>query len=399
MALERLYYNDPFSNIIISFELIGNIEVSEVIQAIKNTIVKYDILGTAITLNESNNLKYNYVGHKKNLGNIKCVSENDEKIVKTLARSFFILEEGDTIKIIINLTKYGFSIYFCVHHIIADGVSVVTFIKHILSKLVLNESILPDTPQNTEPNSMQVDLGNRLNILIKSIDRHCSNRIYSRNDYYSMFTSINNDNELDVVKYIIEGEDFFELKKVCHDLKVSINSYLIVMVFENQDIEMISIPVNLRCDDYIGGNYIGQINIDKRIIMDKLNFKDKLKVIDEKIKRMLQEKHDIINGVALLDNINPSFFDDIIYDKYSSFSNPGSMRMNDIIGYRNRKKTTFISNLKTINLPISSVFKVKNLFFYPPAVLDRIATMGVVSLDDQMSITVQNYKSKVRCKE
>ena len=131
MALERLYYNDPFSNIIISFELIGNIEVSEVIQAIKNTIVKYDILGTAITLNESNNLKYNYVGHKKNLGNIKCVSENDEKIVKTLARSFFILEEGDTIKIIINLTKYGFSIYFCVHHIIADGVSVVTFIKHI----------------------------------------------------------------------------------------------------------------------------------------------------------------------------------------------------------------------------------------------------------------------------
>lgn len=56
--------------------------------------------------------------------------------------------------------------------------------------------------------------------------------------------------------------------------------------------------------------------------------------------------------------------------------------------------TSFISNLKTVCFDCESNMKISNLCFYPPYPPERTSTIGIVTQNDQMIITIQKIRKE-----
>ena len=166
-------------------------------------------------------------------------------------------------------------------------------------------------------------------------------------------------------------------------------AYIVSELFRIQNIKTVCVPVNLRETENLFGNYVGRIDISRKNIEGEQN---STSAINRQIRRILENKNEIEKGEQILNLIHPGFYDDVIFSVYSNEANAFAKKMSNFIGYKNENAITFLSNLKTIDFACSSNLKVSNLSFYPPHPIERCATIGIVTQDDQMIITIQKFR-------
>lgn len=391
MSLERLYYNDPFSNIIISCDFYCEISAEALKQVLKAAIESFQALSRSVSVDENGYLKFSNVGYKRNLDNILFLDMDEASILKLLAEHPFDLQNGELLKIIIRTGKSGYTIYFCMHHIAGDAKALVLLIKKCIA-LMQNSDIPVADDYNTALNGSI--LNSQEKYLINTINKRYPRKQYSRGDYLAMHCRLYNDNDLEISKIILNEHELCEIKDFCKKNAVSITSYIVSRLFAAQNVERILLAADLRETENTFGNFVGRIDISRKSIEEKSNTQNQEKLINNYIKGILENKSDIDKAEKILDLIHPEFYDDVIFSVYSNKPDLFAKKMSRLIGYKDDKPTTFVSNLKVIDFDCKANVKVSDLCFYPPHPLERYSTIGIVTQNNQMIITKQKFNKK-----
>lgn len=392
MSLERLYYNDPFSNIVISCNFFCE-ESSEVLsRVLKTTIEEFESLGVSISVDGNSNLKYCNVGHNRNIDNILFSNQDELSILKSLAEHPFDLQNGETLKIVVQTKEFGYTMYFCMHHIIGDANSLILLLKKFIALMQSNNICVVEN-KNTSRNQI-VELDSQSKYLISTINRQYPRKQYSRNDYLSMHYQVYSDNNLEISKLILNEHEFREIKDFCKKHAVSITSYIVSELFRVQNVGTVCLPVDSRETEDLFGNFVSRIDISRRSIEKELDTHSRATIINKHIKSILENKSEIDKWEEMLNQIHPEFYDDVIFSVYTDESNLFAEKMSKFIGYKDNNPTTFVSNLKTVNFDSKTNLKISNLCFYPPHPIERTSTIGIVTQNDQMIITIQKFRKE-----
>lgn len=389
MASERVYYNEPFANIVISCEVHSD-KSEDTIKAKLNEAVKsFKPFSLAVLVDEENNLKYENKGFEKNLENINFSEAGDLSILKQLAAYPFDLSNAETLKIIIHKESLGYTVYFCMHHIIADANSLILLIKRFAALMV--EKNIPHVSDYTaEKNNIELDLKEKY--LVDTINRHYPTKKYSREEFSEMHARLYRENELEFEKRVLIKSEIDKIKEHCKTHGVSISAYLVNELFEKQHVETVCLPVDTRVSAELFGNYVSRIDIKRRDIGKSSDENERLKAIGGLIKSKLENREEIDRGEKMMDSICHDFFDDVIFSAYTDKSVPFAKKMAKMIGFKDERPTVFVSNLKTVDFEEDESFFVTNTCFYPPHPTERLSTVGVITQKDRMIITVQKFK-------
>lgn len=392
MALERLYYNDPFSNIIISCDFYCAISPEILNRVFKAAIESFESLGVAISLNDNGLLSFNNVGHKRNLNNVRFFDMDEKSILKMLAGHPFDIQNGETLKIIIQTKEFGYTIFFCMHHIVGDANSLLLLIKKCIA-LMQNSDISIAEHNSTPLNNIVLDAQEKY--LISTINKRYPRKQYSRSDYLSMCNRLYNDYDLEISKIVLNEHELYEIKDFCKKQAVSITSYIVSELFKTQKVERVFLAANLREADNTFGNFVGRIDILRKSIEKESDTQNQAAIINKYIKSILENKNEMDKSEKILNLIHPQFYDDVIFSVYSNESNLFAKKMSKLISYKDEKPTTFVSNLKIINFDCKANFNISNLCFYPPHPLERYSTIGIATQNNQMIITKQKFGKKI----
>lgn len=390
--LERLYYNDPFSNIVISCDFSCEESPDVIHRVLKTTIGEFESLGISVSVDGNSNLEYRRIGHNRNKDNIIFSNQDELRVLKSLAEHPFDLQSGETLKIVVQTKEFGYTMYFCMHHIIGDANSLILFIKKFIA-LMQGNNICVVENDNTSRNQIR-ELDSQSKYLISTINRQYPRKRYSRDDYLSMHNQVYRDHNLEISKLTLNEHELCEIKDFCKKQAVSITSYIVSELFSVQNVRTISLPVDLRETENTFGNYVGRIDISRKSIGKESNTQNQAAIISKYIKSILESKEEIYNGVEILGQIQPGFYDDVIFSVYSDEANSFAKKMSKFIGYKNETRTTFVSNLKTVYFDCQTNLKITNLCFYPPHPIERCSTIGIVTQNGQMIITIQKFRKK-----
>lgn len=392
MSLERLYYNDPFSNIVIScdFCCAKNLEILK--RVLKTAVEGFESLGVSISIDDNGDLRYRNVGHNRNLDNILFSNLDELSILKSLVRHPFDLQNGETLKIVIRTKDFGYTIYFCMHHIIGDANSLILLIKKFIALMQSGNTCVVESNNTSQNQTVELDLQSKY--LISTINKQYPRKQYSRSDYLSMHYQVHNDNDLGISKIVLNEHEFRKIKDFCKKHAVSITSYIVSELFRVQSVETICLPVDSREIENTFGNFVGRIDISRRSIEKESNAQNRIAIINKYIKSILENRDEIYKGEKILNLIHPGFYDDVIFSVYSDEANSFAKKMAKFIGYKNETLTTFVSNLKTVNFDCQTNLKITNLCFYPPHPIERCSTIGIVTQNDQMIITIQKFRKE-----
>lgn len=389
MVLERLYYFDPFSNIIISCDVHCKGSEETVKSNLKKAIESFEAFETAVSLNEENCLQYENINFRINSENISFSQDDDLSILKRLSAHPFDLENGETLKVIARKERFGYTVYFCMHHIVGDANSLIMLIKSFAKIMTGKEGKIALADEKAEKN---IALDAQTEYLINSINRHSFKDGYTREDFLKMQRKLFEENNPIIEKKVVDENELEDLILFCKKENVSLTAHLVNEVFENRDVETVCLPTDTREKENTFGNFVGRIDIKRKDLGKITDNAERLKKIGAFIKNRLKNKSETDKGTEIMRRINPEFFDDVIFGTYTGNLSPFTKRMAKIIGFKDEKATSFVSNLKKVEFERKDDFYITNTCFYPPHPTERFSTVGVVTQDNQMIITVQRYK-------
>lgn len=389
MSLERLYYNDPFSNVIFSVDLLCEIPEDTLLRVLRNTLQELPVLGLGLSLNEQSALVYTEVGHKRNLENIAFSRDEEVSVLKELAAHPFALHRGESIRIVVQTLPTGYRMFFCLHHIIGDGGSLLLLIRQFVARLQ-NAPPPPLSPVcPAEGSGAELDLQGKY--LVSTVNKRYPRRSYSRSEYRSMQESLYGQHSLQIQKYILPAPQFRELKQLCKKLGVSVTAYFAAELFARQNVERICLPVDTRQAPNCFGNFVGRIDLFRKDPEPEAALEDRACYIHRQIQSQLADPPALSKGEAILEALHPGFFDDIIFSTYTHRSDPFAKKMGKLIGYKDATPTSFVSNLKTVSFDPDDRLQISRLCFYPPHPAERVSTIGIVTCQEEMIVTVQQF--------
>ncbi len=387
MALERLYYHDPFSNIVLSCFLKRSIGEEELVRALQSAILSVPALSRGISLGEDGHLVYERVGYSANLKNILASREEEDSILWGLMSHAFDLPKGESVRMVYKPTDEGYVLYLCMHHIIGDANSLLLLLQQVLN------GGAADILETASELSEAVELDPQARYLLSAIEKQCpGGKGYSREDYLAMHERIFARQKAKIRKIYVQEQELLAMKKHCKEQGISLTAYMASELMKQGDLDLLCLPVDTRSTRGLFGNYVGRIDIEKKSLRKQENIPQ---AIQQKIRQALEDKEAQIRSERLLSKIPPQFYDDVIFDSYGDRPKPPVRSTAKLLGYKDPRPTAFLSNLKEVQLHAEDV---SDLCFYPPHPAERYATMGVVTHKNQMVITVQKFR-KDGCNE
>ena len=81
-------------------------------RVLKTAVEGFETLGVSISLDDNGDLRYCNVGHNRNLDNILFSALDEVSILKSLARHPFDLQNGETLKIVIQTKDFAIQYIF-----------------------------------------------------------------------------------------------------------------------------------------------------------------------------------------------------------------------------------------------------------------------------------------------
>ena len=113
----------------------------------------------------------------------------------------FDLQNGETLKIVIQIKDFGDTIYFCMHHIIGDANSLILLIKKFIALMQSGNTCVVESNNTSQNQTVELDLQSKY--LISTINKQYPRKQYSRSDYLSMHYQVHNGNDLGISKIVL----------------------------------------------------------------------------------------------------------------------------------------------------------------------------------------------------
>ena len=391
---ERIFYSDPFANIVFTVRISTKLELSKFKKTVYNVVNEVLSLNKKFLLDDSGKIMFNDILNTKNIYN-KMVdintSNNDEiEVVSSLMKKAFNLQQGDVFRIILCEEVESTLICFAIHHLVADARSFLLLIKKILCNLdgvhsdVLEEHICED-------NYESVELSNREKFLLSTINNKKWNNQYFYDKYEKLIENIYSENRLCINKEIVQSQQLKSILTYCKKNHISLTSYISSELFIKKQFECIVIPVDHRPSVNAFGNFISRIEISNDMLRNKKNNLEVCRTINQKISNC-KESEEWKRTEMLFRKINPLFFDELSFKIYSDNCPGDIQRFANVLNIKSRKRTMgVISNIGAVSLPKFSNFSVKDIVFYPPPALECKKIYGLVTYNENLYISTQNY--------
>ncbi len=395
---ERTHYYAPAINIVMSVTIGGAPSKVELQKAIHKAVKKHEIFNSKVYLDEKGDSFYSVIpeGMVKIETRDSDKEEDWKKIIHEQERIPFDFIHGELIRFFILKKVDAIGLVIVAHHLVGDGLAITYLIRDIMESLgnpFLSFQKMPIQLYNVESIPTGAILRPWILLLIKLSNKswNKNKKVFQYAEYLDMFHSYWKNRKTAVESKVISGSDLTKLMEKCKANNVTMNSAIVTAFLLGVKVEKeVGMAASIRPEGYEGmGNYATGISINYSPDYNK-SFWENTQIVQAYIYKKINDDKAKYFLLQFLRNIEPTLVDAAYFSAFAGFDNKMAGRYRDMFGYNNKKKGFSVTNLTKLKIPsVYGNYSIDNLDFVAPIVPNAKQIIGVVTLEDKMSITMQ----------
>lgn len=307
----------------------------------------------------------------------------------------FQIDHGEYMRVFYKNTENGTQLVVIAHHIVCDGGSIMIFMKDVL--LALNGQRMEQRPVQLLsgrdlPRHPKLNVPMRLMMKRTNERWKKSGKVFGFREYYQMVENYHAEHKTEVSVYEIQREELRQLKALCRENKITLNS-LLVAAFAAvlQQGEGIGIAVNVRPENKVSmGNYATGISV-KAEYDDTKTLVENAVVFHDRIYRKLNHPREKYFLHEFMGALEPTLIDSIYFMRYAAYQNPVSEAVCSMCGYTGSPSGISTSNLGILQMPRESAWKYcyDGLYFIPPYIPNVQSVIGISTYEDKLTLVLR----------
>lgn len=403
---ERVHYYAPGNNVVMRLVIEKSPLEEEMREAIGKVVARHEILNCKVCLDEDGVSYYEPMKQPTYLYEvISDISKKDttdydwRKLIKEHERMPFDFTKGELIRFIFIKEKEQSQLLIVAHHLAGDGKSMLYLIRDIMTALGEPDCNMEFSPIKVFDKSFvpeDVKLNPLIRVMTKLTNRNWNKnkKIFSYEEYLSMFQSYWENRYTTVVGGSITGKDLYGLIRKCKEHKISLNSAIVTAFLLAVQVESeVGLAASVRPVGLEGmANYATGISIRYHVNKNE-SFWECASKVHKLIYKKLNNNSMKYFILEFMGSLEPTLIDAAYFSAFADYNNKIAGRVRDMFGYNNNPKGISITNLTQTDIPSKyGKYTLKALDFIPPLVPNAKRIIGVVTLEDVMSIQMQYEK-------
>lgn len=393
---ERTHLFSPGINIAVSFHIQGNLCMDTLKAAVDQAAVHNEIFSCRLAFKENGQVFYESSGNCRYSFQILEAEWMD--VVQQQESIPFDLPGGELVRFFALPDKNGTRLLIIAHHLAGDGLSIVYLADDIMKALA--EVTLTYKPLLLPDHNLigkNCSLKSFMQFMVKLLNRRWqkTGKTFSYDEYLNMFSRYWSCHETVACTCAIPPATLRTLKIQSKNYGITLNSILITAFIKSADERSdVGMAASIRPEHFTGmGNYATGISIRFRYNHNK-DFWKNVQAVHQLIYRKLNNPGKKFFLLKFMDSLEPTLIDSAYFSAFGEYQNKTSALIQNMFGYNQNPKSISVTNLG--KLPISAVYGhylISDFIFLPPLVPNAKRLFGVVTLEDQMYITIHLEKN------
>lgn len=392
---ERTHLFAPSINIAMMAEFTGEIEEDLMLNAVKEAINNNEVLQCKIALNEAGQAFYE--NQEKGIISFHSFEENWEEVVTAQESLRFDLQHGELVRFFVKRKDGLTQLVIIAHHLVGDGLAITYLLQDILNvingrKLSYQDMKLYDV--QTMPADSRLNVMMRL--MLRGVNRNWSKneKVFSFSEYEKMYQNFWSSHQTEIIIEKIDKEQLRKLVTEARLHKVTINSILVTAFAKAAgEKQEIGIPISLRDQkNHTLANYSTAVSIHHQYDETK-DFWENTVSVHKMIYEKLGRNKDKYFLTQFMNAVSPTLVDAAYFAAFDGYDNKVAKRVAAMFGYMNQPASINISNLTRISFHEEEErYQIRDLVFVPPIVPNTSCMIGIVTTEDEMSVTLHAMK-------
>jgi len=396
--MERTHYYSPAINIVLSVTIGGGTSEEELRTAIHKALEMHEIFDHKVILDYKGDSYYTPITRSilKIETRDSAADEEWKQIVHEQERIPFDFIHGELVRFFILKKIDTMQLIIVAHHLTGDGLAITYLLRDIMTALANPSLSFPKQPIQLITEGMlpkDVTLNPWIRFLAKQSNKSWrkNKKIFQYEEYLTMFHAFWRNRQVAIENHVISGVELKYLYEKCKEYNVTMNS-AIVSAFSMavKTDTKVGMAVSVRPQGYEGmGNYASGISI-RFIPDDKKSFWENVRDVQIVIHKKLKNNRKKYLVLKFFSVIEATLLDAINFSAFASYDNKVATRFSKIFGYTGKFKEIGITNLTKLKIPVVyDKYSIDNLDFIAPLVPYTKRIIGVVTVGDTMSVTMQ----------
>ena len=404
--LDRPHLFLPDDTIILMARLKETVEYEWLREAVGTAACAHEILNCRIRMDHRGRAWYESTGWN----NGKCSSSLQSWSFQIAEEDWTVIAEREINKVwdpfsdrlcrfFAGHREGGTQLVIAAHHLMGDAMSLMYLMEDVIKVLsgetlkpvpvkLLTGKGLPKTDRTDAVRSKQIGMLNKIWRQQKNVfgPRECrqTGERYHENYQGSIFCETLNPGTVTVLQHI------------AREAGISVNGILMAALLRaNGGQTDLGIPVNIRAEDENSprsGNFAGGIMISKCYDVEK-TLPENGKDLDQEVKNMLQDGKSPYASLKLFAMVDPGLLDSACMYRYEITDHEMAGWFADYLGYEEEPQGICLSNLKTLSFPVEfGPYHLQEVLFLPPVAPNNQKSMGIVTFQGNMQITMHTVK-------
>lgn len=389
---EHTYLFAPNINVAVMVQISGGVTPDALEAAIARAVFANEILHCVIEIGADGAAYYS-----KAAAPVYSFTVTDldwKAIIRQQDAIPFQFRQGELIRFFAIPREDAVQLVMVAHHFAGDGLSFALLLEDIMNALAGNP--LPDKPlqlYSMERLSKECRLNPLLRFMIKRLNKKWdkTGKSFTADDYHRMFKAYWATRENVIFHQSIRGDKLHRLLEQSKAHSVTLNSAIttafIKAAGKKQDVGM---GASIRPTGFKGmGNYATGISVQYCYNGAK-DFWSNAQRVHQLIYRKLNDNHRKYFLLKFISELRPTLIDAAYFAAYDGYRNQAAEAVQRMFGYNGTPKGISLSNLGKI--PISSRYKgysISDVTFIPPFVSNARRMIGIATLEDTLTISMQ----------
>jgi hypothetical protein len=400
----RTHYYAPAANIVMAVTISGSPSEEELKTAIQKAIDKHEIFSNKVILDDNGDSFYLAILPKQIELEIREMKEKDDwkQLIKEQERIPFDFPHGELIRFFLLKKETERKLIIVANHLAGDGLAILFFLRDIMTALGN-----PETEYDRIPVQLMDDFGfpkdsklkRSMRLALKQINKSWNKhkKIFNYEEYLAMFRDYWQNRRLDVVEDEICGTNLQNLIAKCKENRLTMNSAIAAaFLFASKELKEIGMAVSVRPKGYEGmGNYASGISI-QFVPNYKKTFWKNAQAIHRLIYKKLKNNGEKYFVLQFLKGMDPTLIDATYFASGKEFRNKSAVKAREWFGYNENQQIAIgISNLAKPKIAKNyGKYAMEQVEFVPPLLPNNKIVLGIVTVEDRMTITMQYEQSK-----
>lgn len=409
LCSEQSYYSSPGANIVLKFTVCGTLHNTKFHNALTELKRIHPLLN--YTIGQDSDGKLFFIKTHENTPMVPELIKRNSKddwisITKKFQKTPFNLKEQPGIKFIVLYDQEEFDIVLVGHHVMGDGLSLLSIVKDLIDVYCNDNMSLPihkskivssisDFPKESKLSDSELALIDKLNI-----EWSKNRKQYSQTDYEAMFNKFHNSLDSELLIASIKPEEFRLIKRRCKSHNATINTALLVsfiysMKKTNQQVIFAIDNRKLFTFDpgRCMGNYASSIQCNLTYDHNK-NFWENVQHTDKLIRPILHDTANRLRLQNIFTTINSDIYDGLYHAGDGALSLQSVYELAELLVPNKDPDAFTSSNLGNVNIVCNNdSYIVKDMAFIIPQNAAFSCNLGIVTLNDTCTLSLIHKKS------